>query len=166
MSVQVAQVRKMKFEIKTMKMEMTENIPPELNGMMLRGLEEYSKSNGVDTNYKCFSLVLRGDGEEVVGIIGGYTIFTEIHVSDLWISSSFRGKGYGRELMRELERQFEGKGFWNINLCTSEFQAPEFYKKCGFETEFVRRNRQYPKLTKHFFIKYFQSNEQTQGISK
>ncbi|MDR1254909.1 MAG: GNAT family N-acetyltransferase [Puniceicoccales bacterium] len=48
-------------------------------------------------------------------------------------------KGYGRKLLQELELQFEGKGFWNINLCTSEFQAPEFYKKCGFELEFIRK---------------------------
>lgn len=29
------------------------------------------------------------------------------------------------------------------------------YEKCGFELEFVRKNKSNPKLTKYFFIKYF-----------
>ena len=41
----------------------------------------------------------------------------------------------------------------NINLETNAFQAVGFYKKCGFEVEFVRHNKTNPKLTKTFFIK-------------
>lgn len=32
---------------------------------------------------------------------------------------------------------------------------PEFYKKCGYEVEFVRKNKEEPKLTKYFLVKYF-----------
>jgi ribosomal protein S18 acetylase RimI-like enzyme len=92
------------------------------------------------------------------------TIFAEIYINEMWIDSKYRNKGFGRLLLSELEKQFEGKGFWNINLCTSEYQAPEFYKKCGFELEFIRKNHQYPKLTKYFFVKYFKNETQTQGI--
>ena len=47
------------------------------------------------------------------------------------------------------------KGFENMNLTTYSFQAPEFYKKCGFEIEFIRESKQNPKLTKYFLVKYF-----------
>ena len=43
----------------------------------------------------------------------------------------------------------------NINLTTYDFQAPDFYKKCGYEVEFVRKNKEEPKLTKYFLVKYF-----------
>lgn len=65
-----------------------------------------------------------------------------------------------------LKEQFEGKGFNNINLVTSAFNAPEFYKKCGFTVEFVRENKINPQLTKTFFIKYFKNERQTQGVIK
>ena len=84
----------------------------------------------------------------------------------MWVSSSHRGKGYGRKLLQELVDHFEGKGFNNINLVTNAFSAPEFYKKCGFTVEFVRENKVNPKLTKTFFIKYFKNKTQTQGILK
>jgi len=57
-------------------------------------------------------------------------------------------------LLREIEDRFTNKGYNNINLITNQFQAAEFYKKCGFEVEFIRENKENPKLTKTFFIKY------------
>ena len=43
---------------------------------------------------------------------------------------------------------------------------PEFYKKCGFIVEFVRENKFNSKLTKTFFVKYFENKIQKQGILK
>ncbi|HEV8052712.1 MAG TPA: GNAT family N-acetyltransferase [Parachlamydiaceae bacterium] len=96
--------------------------------------------------------------------LNAFTAFSEIYVDDIWVYQFFRGKGYGRKLLQELENRFKGKGFNNINLVTNAFQAPEFYKKCGFTVEFIRINVQNPKLTKTFFIKNFEDEIQTQGI--
>ena len=57
--------------------------------------------------------------------------------------------------METVEEYFRNKGFENINLTTYAFQAPEFYKKCGFKVEFVRENKDNPKLNKYFLVKYF-----------
>ena len=72
----------------------------------------------------------------------------------MWVDKSHRGNGCGRRLINELESRFKGKGLNNINLVTCTFQAPDFYKKCGFKAEFVRENTTNPKLTMTFFIKY------------
>jgi hypothetical protein len=69
-------------------------------------------------------------------------------------------------LLQQLENNFKGQSFNNINLVISAFQAPEFYKKCGFTVEFVRINKKNPKLTKTFFVKYFEDEIQTQGVVK
>src|SRR3990167_7589453 len=133
---------------------------------MEKDLVKYESENGIDVNYKRFSLVMTDDDGEVVGVLNAYTAFAEVYIDDMWIDSSHRRKGLGRNLINELEELFKGKGFNNINLCTSTFNAPDFYKKCGFELEHTRKNLKNPKLTKYFFVKFFDDEVQTQGIIK
>ena len=44
------------------------------------------------------------------------------------------------------------KGYEKIALKTFGFQAPEFYKKLGYELEFVRKDSD-SKLSKYFYLK-------------
>lgn len=144
------------------KIKYIEILSKKLEQRMRDGFVEYESAHGMDVNYKPFSLVLtRGEVEEI-GVLNAYTAFSEVYIDDLWVEKSHRGMGYGKKLIQALEDHFEGKGFNNINLVTSTFQAPEFYKKCGFE--FVRVNKVNPKLTKTFFVKYFNNKNQTQGV--
>ncbi len=148
------------------KIEFTDTLPDEIEKKMRKDLIAYESSHSIDVNYKKFVLILRDEPGNVLGVLNAFTAFSEIYIEDMWVDSSHRRKGYGRKLLRELENHFEGKGFNNINLVTSAFSAPGFYKKCGFTAEFVRENKVNPKLTKTFFIKYFKNELQTQGILK
>lgn len=141
-----------------------EQLPSELENAMRTDLGIYENDHGIDVNYKPFALVLYDHTDHAIGVISAYSAFAEIYVNDLWVNTHHRGKGYGKQLVEALFDRFEGKGFNNINLCTSAFQAPQFYEKCGFHLEYVRKNRQNPKLNKYFYVKFFQNNHQTQGI--
>lgn len=124
-------------------------------------------SNGVICNYKKFYFVIKDNsGTNVVGALTAYTAYSEVYVDDIWVDPNYRKNGLGRKLLEHLENIFKDKGYNNINLVTSQFQAPDFYKKCGFEIEFVRQNKFNPQLTKFFFIKYFDDAVQNQGILK
>ena len=116
-------------------------------------LTEYDKENGVEYNFNKFSFVAI-DGNELVGFITGFSYYSEITINNVVVKKGYRGKGIGTKLIRTVEEYFEDKGFNNINLVTNDFQAPKFYEKCGFELEFVRKNKSNPKLTKYFFVKY------------
>tara|TARA_R110002110_G_C13469647_1_gene720019 strand:- start:627 stop:1082 length:456 start_codon:yes stop_codon:yes gene_type:complete len=144
--------------------EFKDKLPENIDKVMHDELVAYEYRHGIICNYKPFSIILKINEGKAIGVLNGYTAFAEIYVDDLWIDSNYRGNGYGRKLMVKLEQQFQGKGFNNINLVTSQFQAPEFYKKCGFAIEFVRENKINPKLTKIFFVKYFNDRLQTQGL--
>lgn len=133
---------------------------------MTRGFIAYEAQHGIDVNYRRFSVIISSAQGEVVGVINAFTAFSEIYVDDIWVDSSHRGKGYGKQLLFALEHHFKGQGFNNINLVTSAFQAPEFYKKCGFIAEFTRINKKNPKLSKTFFVKFFNEESETQGILK
>ena len=148
------------------KIEFTNELSDEIEEKMRQDLVAYESSHGIDVNYKKFSLILRDESGNVLGVLNAFTAFSEIYIDDMWVDSAHRKKGYGRKLLQELENYFESKGFNNINLVTSAFSAPEFYKKCVFTVEFVRENKINPPLTKTFFIKYFKNRLQTQGILK
>lgn len=115
---------------------------------------KYAKKNGVNCNYKSFAFVAKEDSK-ILGIITGKSYYKEVHISDLIIVEEYRNKRIGSKLIETVEKYYKDKDFENINLTTYGFQAPEFYKKCGFEVEFVRENKKNPKLNKHFLVKYF-----------
>ncbi|MBN9288661.1 MAG: hypothetical protein BGO43_08920 [Gammaproteobacteria bacterium 39-13] len=148
------------------KTAMIDSLPKEIEEKMSKELITYESGHGIDVNYKPFSIVLSDDQDNTIGVLNAFTAFAEIYVDDLWVDSRYRGQGYGRKLLQALEDHFKGKGFNNINLVTSAFQAPDFYQKCGFQVEFVRKNYKNPKLTKTFLIKYFNEKVETQGILK
>jgi len=125
--------------------------------------EEYEQSNGISDKYFEFSITISSDNQ-IVGALSGYTVFSEVYVENIVVDRTHRGKGYGEKLLRFLEDKFENEGYNNINLSTSEFQAPIFYEKCGYELEFVRKNKINPKLTKYFFVKFFDNPNQYMGV--
>ncbi|HAU0101632.1 TPA: GNAT family N-acetyltransferase [Legionella pneumophila] len=133
---------------------------------MTNGFIAYEAQHGIDVNYRRFSVTISSAQGEVFGVINAFTAFSEIYVDDIWVDSTQRGKGYGKQLLLALEHHSKGQGFNNINLVTSAFQAPEFYKKCGFIAEFTRINTKNPKLSKIFFVKFFNEESETQGILK
>ncbi|ADG25502.1 TPA: GNAT family N-acetyltransferase [Legionella pneumophila] len=148
---------------KPITIDFVDSIPESLEKRMTEDLIAYERTHGIDVNYKRFSIVLSAEGIPC-GVINAFTAFAEIYIDDIWVDKTYRGKGYGRKLLQTLEDHFKGQGFNNINLCTSAFQAPEFYKKCGYTAEFTRINQANPKLSKTFFVKFFDEENQTQGI--
>ena len=115
---------------------------------------KYAIKNEVECNYTPFNFVAKEDNK-IIGIITGHSYYKEVHISDLIVIEEYRNKHIGSKLVKKVEDYFKDKGFENINLTTYNFQAPEFYKKCGFEIEFVRENKENSKLNKYFLVKYF-----------
>jgi len=135
------------------------NLSEKIAKKMEKDMIAYETKHGVVCHYTPFSMVLENNIGETIGALTGYTAFAEIYIDDLWVDANYRHQGYGHQLLKELENHFRGKGFNNMNLVTNQFQAPEFYLKCGFEIEFIRPNKLHPELTKTFFIKNFDAKE-------
>ncbi|MCP0912873.1 MULTISPECIES: GNAT family N-acetyltransferase [Legionella] len=148
------------------KIQLIDKIAAATEKRMMKDLVAYETSHGIDVNYQRFAITISNEDDIIFGVLHAYTAFAEIYVDDIWIDSAYRHQGYGRQLLVALENHFKGQGFNNINLVTSAFQAPEFYKKCGFQAEFTRINKKNPKLSKTFFVKFFNEKEETQGIVK
>jgi ribosomal protein S18 acetylase RimI-like enzyme len=144
--------------------ENLDHLPLEIANVISKGHIQDEAKAGIVCDYKQFSLVLKNSHQEILGALVAYTAFAEIYIDDIWVKPEYRGLGLGRQLLQTLEQLYSGQGYNNMNLVTSTFQAAEFYKKCGFEKEFVRVNTHNPKLTKFFFVKYFNDTLQSKGI--
>lgn len=113
---------------------------------------KYARKYNIRVDYNDFCFVAKVD-DKVIGILVGHSYYNEVHVTDLIVIEEYRSKGVGTELIKRVEQEFTGRNFENINLTTFAFQAPEFYKKMGFEVEHVRKSSD-EKLTKYFLIKH------------
>ncbi|MCX4906188.1 N-acetyltransferase [Streptomyces sp. NBC_00878] len=75
-----------------------------------------------------------GAGGEVAGGLVGHTWATWLHVAYLWVDERHRGSGLGSQLLSRAEHlAHSSRGCLNARLETWDFQAPEFYKKQGYE---------------------------------
>ena len=102
----------------------------------------YGEQNNVVLNY---------DGK-ISGVITGRAYYNEVHIGDLIVGRDCRGEGLGSRLVRAVEDAYKGKGYDKITLTTFGFQAPGFYKKLGYEVEFIREDKD-PRLSKYFLAK-------------
>ena len=137
--------------------EYKESLDEEFYKIIDNEFNKFAVKNEVVCNYAPFSFIAK-ENEKFVGIITGNSYYKEVHISDLIIIDEYRNKHIGSKLMKNVEDYFKNKGFENINLTTYGFQAPEFYKKCGFEVEFIRKNKKNSKLDKYYLVKYFGGN--------
>jgi GNAT superfamily N-acetyltransferase len=72
------------------------------------------------------------DGQLVGGLLGEL-FWGWLDIRILWIDPSHRRKGLGRKLVSMAEREARKHGVDRAMLSTAEFQAPEFYKRLGYE---------------------------------
>ncbi len=138
--------------IENYQIETVDSYEESLGDWINRSFDAFAEQNGVQCNYTPFAFAAKQNGK-VVGVIKGHSFYREVHVSDLIVAENCRGQGIGTLLLAMVEEHFRGKDFDNINLTTYRFQAPEFYKKCGFTLEYIRENPACPALDKFFFIK-------------
>ena len=72
------------------------------------------------------------DGNIIAGILGG-TYWGWMYVDILWVHESYRNKGIGTKLLSKAEKEAICRGCHHVHLDTMSWQAPEFYKKHGYE---------------------------------
>ena len=71
------------------------------------------------------------DGDTVVGGLVGHTGLGWLHVDLLWVRD--QGNGLGRRLIARAEELARERGCLGSRLETWSFQAPDFYRGCGYE---------------------------------
>ena len=99
--------------------------------LVARGLDETVPADIAPWIMRPLAVVARAGGQ-VVGAVLGHIVWHWYEVRSLWIDETLRGRGFGRELMSRAEQEALARGCRYVRLDTASFQAPGFYRKCGY----------------------------------
>jgi GNAT superfamily N-acetyltransferase len=101
--------------------------------------------------YKRLAISLREDDAIVGGIVG--EIWTAVlFIQYLWLEQGLRGGGLGTKLIEAIEEEARHFGATRSYLDTMSFQAPGFYRACGYR-EFGSIEGYPGGVTRHWFTK-------------
>lgn len=102
-------------------------------------------------DFKELAIFLRDSSGQMTAGLYAYTWGGCLDIKLLWVSDDIRGRGLGSTLMYAAEREGIARGCHVAMLDTHSFQAPDFYKKLGYEEIGVLDG--YPIQHKKYFLK-------------
>jgi len=84
-------------------------------------------------NHKLLNIVEYNDMNNVIaGFLGG-TYWEWMHIDVLWVDKKYRNRGLGTKILMVAEEEARKRGCHHAHIDTMSWQAPNFYKKYGYE---------------------------------
>ena len=118
---------------------------------VLDGLIRYNTEKMGKQKYKRLAISLR-DGHVITGGIVGEVWTAVLFIQFFWIEQRFRSKGFGTKLIEAIEDEARRFGATHSYVDTMSFQAPGFYRACGYR-EFGSIKGYPGGVTRHWFTK-------------
>lgn len=87
---------------------------------------------GLPVSHVPFGL-LAYEKRKLIGSIVGKIFFNWLHVDLIWVQDEYRRQGVGRQLMTLAQDKAREMQLSGIEVWTQSWQAPEFYRKLGYE---------------------------------
>lgn len=96
-------------------------------------LEKFNNMHVGPDNHLLLNIVEYDENQNVIaGILGG-TYWGWLHIDILWVDENFRSKKIGSRLLIAAENEAKKRVCHSVHVDTMSWQAPEFYKKHGYE---------------------------------
>ena len=96
-------------------------------------LEKFNNMHVGPDNHLLLNIVEYDENQNVIaGILGG-TYWGWLHIDILWVDENFRSKKIGSRLLIAAENEAKKRGCHFVHVDTMSWQAPDFYKKHGYE---------------------------------
>jgi ribosomal protein S18 acetylase RimI-like enzyme len=114
-------------------------------------LYEYNVSATGLTDGRLLAIFVRDAGGSILAGIYGWTWGGCCEIKTLWVREDQRHRGLGARLMAAAEAEARARGAVQMVLSTHSFQAPDFYRRLGFET--VGAFGDYPRGHRNIFLR-------------
>lgn len=97
------------------------------------GIGDYNDAVAPLHEVQHLSCIAWAPAGEVLGGAVGRTWGENAELLQLWLEESQRGKGLGAALLQQFEAKARTRGCTTFYLETFSFQAPDFYRKHGYQ---------------------------------
>lgn len=97
------------------------------------GLHRFNFGATGRTRHHEMTLFVRDAAGAIRGGLLGYVWAEWLHITEVWLAEDCRGQGLGKQLLQTAEREAFSAGARGAFLSTFDFQAPEFYRRYGYE---------------------------------
>jgi len=94
---------------------------------------------------------VRDEQGTIVAGISGYTWAGFCEIQFLWVHETRRHQGYGTQLLQAAETEARARGCALLILSSYSFQAPDFYRRHGYQE--VGRIENCPPGQTHYYFK-------------
>lgn len=109
------------------------------------------EASGDPTSAPTLALLIRAEGGgPVLGGLWGRSYWGWLFIELLFVPGDMRGRGVGRDLMRQAEAEAARRGCHGVWLDTFSFQARGFYERQGYAV--LGRIDDYPPGHTRFFL--------------
>lgn len=115
-----------------MKLEVIDSATSEANEL-IAGVRRYNDAQVGPSQSMPLTVLARTEEGTLIGGVSGRTVYRHFLIEVLWVAESLRGQALGRRLMQLAEETALARGCVAAQVDTLSFQAPDFYRKLGFE---------------------------------
>jgi len=115
-----------------MQIEVTDVPSPSDREAVLSGLHSFMLAKTSEVPVR-LSVLVRDESSTTIGGLIGRTSGAWLYVELFWLPETLRGTGLGTRLMMEAEAEAVRRGCIGAHLDTYDYQAPNFYRKLGYE---------------------------------
>jgi GNAT superfamily N-acetyltransferase len=113
------------------------SVDDEIEDLVGTGLDDFNISKGGPYNEEDLWIIARDETGAVQAGLKAQTAYAWMFIDWLWVRPSNRVSGLGTQLLEKAEAVARQRGCLGAHLETFTFQAPDFYKRFGYE-EFGR----------------------------
>ena len=116
--------------------------PDDIRFLEDRFYEFNRAATGIDDG-RALGVFVRDESGKILAAATGHTWGGTCELRHVWVAEARRGAGLGRRLLAAAEAEAIRRGCAQLVLATHSFQAPDFYRKLGYEV--VSEVPEYPR---------------------
>jgi GNAT superfamily N-acetyltransferase len=116
-----------------LELRVTDDLTPEQLAFLDDRIYEFNVSATGISDGKWLGVLVRDQSGAVVAGLSATTWGACCKVRDVWVREDLRRRGMGTRLLDAAESEAKRRGCRQVVLSSHSFQAPDFYRKRGFE---------------------------------